>query len=376
MACKGDLSSDTNATFAHYVAFGNSITAGYQSGGINDSTQRQSYAFLVATQLGVPFNVPLLARPGCPPPLINAFSGAVVGGAAAPLCSFLTGPAPPTLNNVAVPGAKIVDLYANSGAGSSPNPLTTIMLGGRTQLQSAREGLATFATVWIGNNEVLGAALSGDAAGATSPATFAARYSAMVDSVATLGLRGALLIGVVNVTRIPALSPGAGYWTAKQQNALPASFTVRDNCAASASGGQGDSALVPFSYGFGDLFQRASGGAAVTLDCAADAAVLSTTEVATLVADVSAYNATVASQAQAHGWIYLDPNPILDSIFAAGEIPRFPNIPPSGLAITQPFGKWLSLDGVHPGALAHQLIANHVIDAINAKYGTRFSHVP
>ena len=35
------------AMFQRYVAIGNSITAGFQSGGINDSTQKQSYAVLV-----------------------------------------------------------------------------------------------------------------------------------------------------------------------------------------------------------------------------------------------------------------------------------------------------------------------------------------
>src|SRR5438094_453648 len=36
------------AMFQRYVAMGNSITAGFQSGGINDSTQQQSYVGLVA----------------------------------------------------------------------------------------------------------------------------------------------------------------------------------------------------------------------------------------------------------------------------------------------------------------------------------------
>ena len=37
------------AIFARYVAMGNSITAGFQSAGINDSTQQQSYARLLAS---------------------------------------------------------------------------------------------------------------------------------------------------------------------------------------------------------------------------------------------------------------------------------------------------------------------------------------
>ena len=60
-ACTGDDASKKvlgprqtgDATiFQNYVAIGNSITAGYQSGGINDATQRQSYAFLLAQQMG------------------------------------------------------------------------------------------------------------------------------------------------------------------------------------------------------------------------------------------------------------------------------------------------------------------------------------
>ena len=38
--------------FKSYVAIGNSITAGFQSNGINDSTQRQSFAFLLAGRSG------------------------------------------------------------------------------------------------------------------------------------------------------------------------------------------------------------------------------------------------------------------------------------------------------------------------------------
>ena len=45
-ACHNDelfrpAAQPTNALFARYVSMGNSITAGFQSGGINDSTQLQ-----------------------------------------------------------------------------------------------------------------------------------------------------------------------------------------------------------------------------------------------------------------------------------------------------------------------------------------------
>src|SRR6267378_8290324 len=62
--------------FERYVSMGNSITAGYQSGGINDSTQLQSYAVLLARGMHSPFFAPLLNKPGCPPPIISVFTGA------------------------------------------------------------------------------------------------------------------------------------------------------------------------------------------------------------------------------------------------------------------------------------------------------------
>src|SRR6478672_3766080 len=48
--------------FQTYVAMGNSITAGYQSGGINDSVQRNSWAFLLAQQAGTRFAYPSFTK--------------------------------------------------------------------------------------------------------------------------------------------------------------------------------------------------------------------------------------------------------------------------------------------------------------------------
>ena len=64
-ACNNDQLNRPFATtpvdplFARYVSMGNSITAGFQSGGINDSTQQQSYAVLLAQAMHSPFYSPL-----------------------------------------------------------------------------------------------------------------------------------------------------------------------------------------------------------------------------------------------------------------------------------------------------------------------------
>ncbi len=359
--------ADAGAMFARFVAIGNSITAGFQSGGINDSTQNQSYAVLVADELGTDFVVPLLNKPGCPAPWTNVFTGDRVGGTGDTDCA-LRQSTPTLLHNVAVPGAAVVDALSNLDADSDPNTLTTIILGGRTQLEAAREVQPTFMSVWIGNNDVLGAALAGDASLVTDATTFATRYNAMVDSLQAMGVQGAVLIGVANVTAIPHLSPGVAYFLAAQDPAWPPTFAVAASCAPAAFGGVGEQTMVPFGYGFGVLMAQATAGTPVTLDCASDAPVLSATELQTLGTAVAAFNQTIAAAATAQGWAYLDPNPPLDSLAQAGEIPLFPNT--SGAdALLRPFGDFFSFDGVHPNAAAHQLIADHVMDAIEATYG-------
>src|SRR5215218_8971453 len=88
-ACVGDdevLNPPVNpaggALFTRYVSMGNSITAGFQSNGIVDSTQRQAYPNLLAQRAGTPFTQPLFARPGCPP----LMTAPLTPSTAAPTC--------------------------------------------------------------------------------------------------------------------------------------------------------------------------------------------------------------------------------------------------------------------------------------------------
>src|SRR5919198_4936394 len=74
--------------FDRYVSMGNSITAGFQSGGINDSTQSQSYAVLLARAMHAPFFSPLMNKPGCPPPFTNVFTQVRVGGGTPTTCAL------------------------------------------------------------------------------------------------------------------------------------------------------------------------------------------------------------------------------------------------------------------------------------------------
>ncbi len=370
--------------FARYVALGNSITAGFQSGGINDSVQVESYAALLAAQMHTPFTIPLLNRPGCPPPLVNVFLRTVVGPPLNPaLPCALRKPQSvmaPFLNNVAVPGAAVADILSNLSPASHPNTLTTILLGGRSQTQAMLTANPTFVTVWIGNNDVLGAATDtangGDPALVTAPPDFAARYDSLLDAIdATPASGNGVLIGVVDVAAAPYFSYGHVYFGAKLAGALPTTFLVAPNCAPQALGGVGDTTLVPFRYGFG-LIAAAQGGATVTLDCRDDHTI-TPGEIANLHATVASYNGHIASAANARGYAYADPNALLATLRAdTNLIAVFPHPPPDPRAVTAPFGSAISRDGIHPSAATHRLVANALLQAINAKYRTSLAPIP
>jgi lysophospholipase L1-like esterase len=349
--------------FATYVAIGNSITAGFQSDGINASTQRQSYAVKVAAQLDTEFNSPLLAPPGCRPPLLNPFTGARVGGGTDTTCALRARPLPDVLHNVAVPGAAVIDVLDNLDADANANELTFLLLGGRTQIEAAAAADPTFVSVWIGDNDVLSPALAGDPTRITPVDTFEVRYTALLDRLDDLDVERGVLIAVGDVTLAPNFSEGQTYWTISQQpNRFPPTFTVADNCRPT---GPGATTLVPFDYGFG-LIGAAAEGTSVTLDCLNDDEVLTAPEAQTIRDAVSDYNSFIEQQARERGWAFVDVNPIIEDLRDSGAIPAFPNTQMPSEA----FGPYFSLDGVHPSGLAHDVVANEVIATLNDTYDT------
>ena len=92
---------------------------------------------------------------------------------------------------------------------------------------------------------------------------------------------------------------------------------------------------------------------------------------------MSAYNAEIASAASTRGYAFVDPNLLLATLRADTSLfAVFPHPPPDPSATTAPFGRALSRDGIHPNGATHKLIANALIQAINAKYGTSLQPIP
>ncbi len=374
-----------NAIFLNYVALGNSITAGYQSGGINDSTQKLAYPVLLARQMHTRFAYPSLAMPGCPPPVNNLLTQSRVTLAGQPAstgttCAFRSvSSITAVLNNVAVPGIASADPTATVGPNESA--LVQLFLGGETMVQKAIDVQPTFASIWVGNNDILLPALSGFPAGATPVPTFVTNYSKMINQLVAgaPGLKG-VLIAVVQVANVPllfqagALNNPAVAGAATAVAGRPVSLDPT-TCAGANAG-----ALVNFQYlvaiaarppGFpGTVFcQKVTGGG--TTD-PGDNGILDLGEQATVTATINSYNAYIKAKADSIGFAFYDPNTTLLTLKNNGSIPAFPNL----ASTTQPFGQYFSLDGVHPSAAAHILIANDIITVINTKYATNLTALP
>ncbi len=368
-----------------YVSVGNSITAGFQSAGINDSTQREAYPVQIARRAGTTFVIPELRFPGCPPPLVNNLTGEVIGPPLAAGCALRRDdPLPPVINNVAVPGAHVIDPVDNLDPASNPNALTTLILGGQTQLQALARANPTLVTVWIGNNDVLGALTDGSNPGnpaeITSQADFESSYASILNQIDASGAR-AVLLGVSDVTVIPFASRGATYWCLSasaggacgQPPQLPPSLTVDPSCAPSTAvpTSEGENVLIPWTKGI-PLVLAAAQGVPATLDCTVDSEVVTPAELAAMQQAVAGYNGYIQAQVAASGgrYAYVDITTPLLARVADGTIPLFPVIPPDAPNSPVTFGPYFSLDGVHPSRAAHSEVADSVISAINQAFST------
>jgi lysophospholipase L1-like esterase len=367
--CSDSPTGPVSPMFTRYVALGNSITAGFQSGGIDDATQRASYPALIARQARARYAYASLGA-GCPPPISDFLDAGSIGTIDASCAVTGQTPGRKLLNNVAVPGADSFDPIA---ATPSPDALTTLILDGKNQVDKALEATPTFVSIWIGNNDVLAAAITGQlgANGPTPQATFAANYAQMVNRLRDAGVTRGILIGVSDVTQVPLLIPASALSDPTLRFALNIatgrSVTIASSCTGSSV--YLSLAIIP---------EIASGAQPATIACTStggaalgDRFVLDVAERAALLAAVAGYNTYIAAKADSVGYAYYDPNPLFAAARARGDVPTVPS-----LAVpSEPFGPLFSLDGVHPSNTGQKLIANEIITVIAAEYSVRLASV-
>jgi lysophospholipase L1-like esterase len=116
--------------------------------------------------------------------------------------------------------------------------------------------------------------------------------------------------------------------------------------------------------------KAAAHGTPSSIDCSVDNEVVTTAELTALATAVAQFNAHIQAEATTRGMAYANVNTALGALVANGSIPAFPDISGALLGNSVLFGPYFTLDGVHPSALAHELIADTVASAINQQFGT------
>ena len=361
----GPAGAQTN--FTTYVSVGDSLAAGFESQSLVETHQNRSVPFLIARQAGVQgFQQPLISEPGIPPELtlVSLLPAPLIAPKAstpgAPTNTALARP----YNNLAVPGATAADALTRTTDAGGLHDI--ILRGMGTQVQQAVALRPTAITLWIGNNDVLGAALRGraiDGVTLTPTDPFRATYAQIV---AALKPTGAFIVAatlpnvtaipfvttippyVVNGTGQPVLIAGNRVPLLGPEGPLPSNSLVTLAASSLLAQGIGIPAVV--------------GGRGTPLP---DEVVLNPSEIAIIQDHVNVNNKSIRDICGAANIPVLDVQAILNELTTTG-------IHVGGITLTSSFlsGGAFSYDGVHPNDIGYAVLANEFIRVINANGGT------
>jgi lysophospholipase L1-like esterase len=389
-----------SADLSHYVAVGNSLTAGYADGTLYKSAQKNGFAVILSQQFatagGGEFKVPYMVDdfgfggrrilgPSTNCLGVTSLGPILYPGTLDPANAAWIGDQGP-FQNMGVPGAKVSHLLAPGYGTMNPyfgrfasNPATTSIVA------DAAAQSPTFFTLWIGANDVLGYSTTGGEGGGdalTDPTLFAGYYNTVLDALVASGAKG-VLANIPDVTSIPFFNtvPYAALVLSDQNqvNALnaayqPLGFTFQlgpnpliiQDAAAPAGMRQAtpqDLILLTIPQ---DSIRCAGWG---SLKPVPHNFVLDADEVALVRNSINAFNLSIEAAATARGLAFVDANSLLRS----GET----GLIFDGVTLNTTFvsGGIFSLDGVHLTAKGNAVVANAFIDAINETYGASIPKV-
>jgi lysophospholipase L1-like esterase len=222
------VSAQPTAFFDKYVALGDSLTAGVESNCLVQRNQVNSFPAVLARTLFITdFQQPLVQEIPLTNPLVgtvclgplftppSTFGVTPVSQMGAPLNALLSRP----YDNLGMPGARVADLTQVTHGdpdGTGIEQIAALVLrnvtgspfDGLNAVDEANILLAPtqnrLTTLWIGNNDVLGAATSGivvDGVTVTSLASFVDSYEAILDALPPQGAM--VLANIPDVTAIP-----------------------------------------------------------------------------------------------------------------------------------------------------------------------------
>ncbi len=406
------------ADFSSYLAVGNSLTAGYADNALHRDGQQNSFPNILAGQMmqagGGEFFQPLV-NPGVGS---NAAGQArlvlnvTIGPDGTP--ALAPGPAAETgqdifsrqvegpFNNMGIPGARSFHLVV-PGYGNL-NPFFGRMMSDpqATVLGDAMMVQPSFFTLWIGNNDVLGYATSGGTgqgfAEMGDPAAVAGNditpmnvFSGSIDAIAgTLAGSGAqgAVINIPDVTSIPFFTtvPWNGLvLTPEQAQQLRAGYAAQgvpeplipdfqpgqngfiiadpDSPIGLRMAQQGELILLSVPQ---DSLRQAGWGSITPIP---NQFTLRASQISEVQQATDAFNAKLQEAANAFDLAFVDVNSVLERA-RTGLV--FDGVQLSTVFVQ---GGVFSLDGVHLTPRGSAVVANEMVEAINAKYGSTLSPV-
>jgi len=402
------------ASFHKYVALGDSITASFQGACLVQRHQAASFPEVIARQLGIAdFQQPLFAEGALSTDLTKnkCLGFKVVGGSiGVGAVSDQIGPTnlglPRAYDNLGVPGATTSDmihLTSADPAGNTANKFAAAILRnvdtplnpfhGTNAVQQTLSLLPDLVTLWVGNNDVLGAALEGvaiDGVTLTPVASFEADYTAIVGALTASG-RTLVILNIPDVTAIPfattippvVLNPATGEPVVGPTGPIP--LLGPGNAAYPCPGGA-PACPVPtgtlVTLQAQPLLQQGYGipcAVAQLPHCDNPLPDGQFIPPATLVPGVLLYpdehdaihnrteelNAKIASIGGAAGAVLVDINAFFDRVSAEG-------LDIGGVSLNADFatGGLFSADGVHPNNIGHAILADEIIKALNTAKGS------
>ena len=373
-----------------YVAAGTSISAGYQSGGLVDRHQVRAFPAIFATQIGKTvqldgrgtFTQPVYDRDGFPQllhivsysPLVLSNTGRTTGN---PVNLSQVG----AYHDMGVPFAVSLDFvdttfYYNANL-HPPIAIPFFENIVRRQGSIAQQVMSrapTFITWEYGTGEVLGNVLNGTNPPSDRAEQYAVLLATSLDAIhAQLPNTEIAVVNVPDVTTLPFATTLSAF-TVSLTNGQPLPLV-----GANGPLQPGDLVLLSASNtiattgtgipvdGYNYLNPSVPGNGQPL----SENFILRNAEIAPTRVEVDEINDAIETQVAARPYVALvDIHQVFRDIHTSG-------LTLGGTRYTSEFitGGIFSLDGVHPNDLAHALIANALIDAVNLRFGAAIRRV-
>jgi GDSL-like Lipase/Acylhydrolase len=379
----GPTLSANGVNLTTYVAVGTSLSAAYESGGVVDRHQIVSFPSLFARQIGKTadlnggagtFTQPTMNQDGIPALLeIKSLQPLIVNNTGRTTGIPTNLAQASAYHNMGIPGALLVDLVDSTHYHASVAPVfrtnytyfNIIQRARGTVLSQALSLQPTFMSIEYGANEVLGPTTSGVAPSTATGAAYAQLMTGALNAIHTLSPNTKVAVfNVPDVTSIPYFTTFPAFTI----NVVTGQPTPLLGAAGPLAAGDlvllPASALMATGTGFPTNGANYVAGGVGNGNPLPESLILRASEVATAQAEIAKINAVVDSVSLRPWVAKVEIHDYFAAIKANGI-----NI--GGNRYTADFirGGLFSLDGVHPNDLGYALMANRLIEGVNARFG-------